>query len=235
MRSIALVTTLIGVSLSLSGGQASVNAPCPQGPHTLYSKRAVRFDGNRQTINSPDGRKALTINFASDQKDAEETYLVFSVHVGNKTFSERLLGFNAEALWSPDSSAFAVTQTEGGGGIGYRVYVFYVNETGLRKVVVSDVVEKAFGTPVKCEVSVPPNTGFVDWLGNRADRMLIAAEVVPVSICECSGTFKLYELTLPEVRVERTYSQTEAVNRFGNLLGCELRDANTGCGTNGQK
>jgi hypothetical protein len=150
------------------------------------------------------------------------------VSVAGKKFSTRLLGFDAEVLWAQDSSAFAVTQTEGGGGIGYRVYVFYVDETGLKRVDVSTVVEKAFGTPVKCEVPVPPNTGFVDWV-DGSERILVAAEVIPVSYCQCSGMFKVYELSLPDVRILHTYSQIEAKQKFSNLLGCELHDADDKC------
>ncbi len=106
--------------------------------------------------------------------------------------------------------------------------MFYVGETGLKKVGVSRIVEKAFGSPVKCEVRVPPNTGFIDWLGG-SDRILVAAEVVPVSVCQCSGMFKVYELSLPEVQILQTYSQIEAKQKFSNLLGCELRDANDKC------
>jgi len=155
-------------------------------------------------------------------------HLSFTVRVAGKKFSARLVGFDAEVLWSQDSAAFAVTQTEGSGGIGYRVYVFYVSETGLNKADVSKTVEKAFGSAVKCDVRVPPNTGFVDWMGG-SDKILVAAEVVPVSICECSGMFKVYELSLPDVRILRTYSQIEAKQKFSNLIGCELRDADDKC------
>lgn len=226
MRSLALLAMLF----SIAPGQATVqNDPCPQGPHTLYSQRAISLDSGSEKIKSPDGKKLLTVSISHAPEDAEEPEMVFTVTIAKRAYSARLPGFDAEVLWSPDSSAFAVNETEGGGGIGVRVYVFYVSEAGLKKVVVSGAIEKVFGTPVKCEVPVPPNTAFVDWLGGRADRLLVAAEVVPVSICECSGMFKLYEVTLPNLRIVNTYKQAEGVRKFRALLGCELRDPNAGC------
>lgn len=127
-----------------------------------------------------------------------------------------------------------VTQTEGGGGIGYSAYVFYVGENSLKKVEVDKVIAKAFGTPVKCEIAVSPNIGFVDWLG-RSDRILVAAEVIPVSICQCSGMFKLYELSVPDLRILHAYSQIEAKKKFSDFLGCELHDADDKCAEDSQR
>jgi len=139
-------------------------------------------------------------------------------------YSAKLAGFDAEVTWSPDSSAFAVTQTEGGGGFGYRVYIFYVEPSGLRKLAVSAPIEKAFGTPTRCEVPVPPNTGFVTWLSG-SKRILIAAEVVPVSVCQCGGMFRVYEVHLSDLQIIASYGQSLAKKKFADVLGCELSDA----------
>src|SRR5581483_4433504 len=114
-----------------------------------------------------------------DSKDQDNLYIEYRVITGGKTFRERLTGFNGEVAWSPDSKAFAVTQTEGGGGIGSRVYVFSVNANGLKKLNVSQPIEKNFGNPVRCEVPAPPNTAFVRW-GSNSSTLWVAAEVVPV-------------------------------------------------------
>jgi len=225
MKKFAPLAVLLAASAAVA---AERKHSCPEGPHTLYSKRAVSLDSDLERLKSPDGRKLLTVRTVQDPKDPDGVYLSFTVSVAGKKFSTRLLGFNAEVLWSQDSKAFAVTQTEGGGGIGYRVYVFYVDQTGLSKVDASKKVERAFGRPANCEVPVPPNTGFVDWLAG-SDRILVAAEVVPVSICQCSGMFKVYELSLPDVQILHTYTQIEAKRKFSDLLGCELQDADDKC------
>ena len=225
MKQFAPLAVLLAASIGLP---ASQKHSCPEGPHTLYSKRAVSAANGLEGLKSPDGTKFLTVRLVEDEKNPDGSYLSFTVSIAGKKFSTRLPGFGAEVLWAQDSSAFAVTQTEGGGGIGYRVYVFYVGENGLKKVEVSGAVEKAFGTPVKCEVPVAPNTGIVDWVSG-SDRILVAAEVVPVSICQCSGTFKVYEVSLPDVRILHAYSQVEAKQKFSKLLGCELTDADDNC------
>ncbi|MGH9773785.1 MAG: hypothetical protein ACRD50_02430 [Candidatus Acidiferrales bacterium] len=192
------------------------------GPHPLYSKRASTIE--KGELRSPDGQKILKVTRIPDISDRTEGQLHFIVKARSKQYSADLAGFAAEVTWSPDSSAFAVTQTEGGGGIGYRVYIFYIEPNELRKLVVSDLIVRAFGTPVKCEVPVPPNTGFVAWLGG-SNRVLIAAEVVPVSICECSGMFRVYEVRLSDLRIVKSFDQSHAKKKFADVLGCELINA----------
>jgi len=191
--------------------------------HALYSwKAAVLTD----TLESPDAKKVLAMKRLPPADD-DEGSIRYTVAVGGRQFSAQLPGFNAEISWSPDSSAFAVTETEGGGGIGYGAYIFRIGEGDLQKTDLSPLVAKAFGSPAKCEVPVPPNVGFIGWLDCR--HVLVAAEVVPVSICQCMGMFAAYEISLPELRIVRKYSQLEAKKKFWGLLGCELRDADDGC------
>lgn len=84
-------------------------------------------------------------------------------------------------------------------------------------------VERAFGFSGKCEFHVLPQTGVLGWLA--PDRILMAAEVVTVSVCKYAGTFKTYELVLPSVQIVRSYNQVESKRLFAQFLGCELRDA----------
>lgn len=220
--SILLSTFLLGLTCN------AVDNKVGCGKEPLYSRHGLM---GRQ-IKSPDGQSELTIENLRDDKDPDG-YVSYHVTVGEKQFSERLSGWRTEVLWSPDSKAFAVNQTDGGGGIGQHAYIFYVEENGLRRVDVSPSVEKAFGSPVKCEVPVPPNTAIIQWLD--ANRILVAAEVVPVSICECRGTFKTYELSLPNLEILHVYGQAESKTLFGDELGCELRDADDSSAKSWQK
>lgn len=202
-----------------------------EGPHTLYSYRATTLDAvytHAVILTSPDQRKTLSVRAVEDPKDPDGIHLEYGITTGGKTFTANLLGFNGEVAWSPDSKAIAITQTEGGGGIGSRVYILYAAGTGMKKVDVSHTVERAFGNPVKCEVSVPPNTGFIRW-GSDSSRLLVAAEIVPASLCGCAGTFRVYEVALPTASIVRAYSQTESKKLFREDLGCELRNADDKC------
>ena len=228
---------LTSVALMLLASLGTTTVPdggCPNDSHSLYSRRAISLNDDSVRIPSPDGTKVLTVKRVVDKEDDDGMHLSLMVSVAKKNFHTRLPGFNGEVLWAGDSSAFAANLTQGGGGIGERAYVFYVGETGLKKIDISTTIEKAFGSPVKCEVPVLPNTGFVEWL-NGTNRILAVAEVVPVSICSCMGMFKAYELSLPDVEIVRTYSQTEAKQRFSNLLGCELRGADEKCSLGSQR
>jgi hypothetical protein len=194
---------------------------------TLYSAYA----SSGAQVKSPDGKGLLSVRTLYDSRDPDG-YIFYRVRVGQQHFSARLSGFRTEVLWAPDSKAFSVNQTEGGGGIGQRAYIFNLTDDGLRKIDVSATVEKAFGAPVECEVPVPPNTAILKWLDSN--RILVVAEIVPVSICKCSGTFQTYEVSLPDLGIVHVYSQAETRRRFADALGCELRSANDRSATSWQ-
>ena len=109
-----------------------------------------------------------------------------AVGIGKKTFKIKLAGFNGEVAWSPDSKAFAVTLTEGGGGIGSNIYAFYVDKAGVAKVDVAASVLKDFGSPVQCDVPLAPNTAFVRW-GADSSSIFVAAEVVSRQVLQLHG------------------------------------------------
>lgn len=141
----------IVVSALLCCSIASAQKPnsCAKGFHTLYSRDAVTLDPASYRpvrVASPDGNKTLIIT--KDHTRGDEVYMRYEVLDGKKRFGASLGGFNGEVAWAPDSKAFAVTQTEGGGGFGSRVYVFYVEKSSLCKIDVSFPVEKHFGRPV---------------------------------------------------------------------------------------
>jgi len=181
---------------------------CPKNrPHTLYSRFAADLenDGKPIIVRSPDRASSLTAVSVEAPTAPDGLIVRYTIRKDDSEFVTELNGWGAEILWSPDSSAFAVTQTEGGGGIGYRVYVFSVQQGKIRKVDVSRVIEAATGFSHGCDIKVLPNTAVKAWLDPK--RLLIAAETVPVSICKCDGSFVAYEVNLPDVRIEHLYSQ----------------------------
>ncbi|HKF20195.1 MAG TPA: hypothetical protein VKE93_01425 [Candidatus Angelobacter sp.] len=187
----------------------------------------LRNDGGFDfvSVKSPDGTKSVSIKIVEDKGELYTTVIVRS---GSQRFRTRLDGFRSEILWSPDSRAFAVNQTEGGGGFDQRTYVFYVEQGGLRKVDVSNPVDKAFGSPVRCDAPLlPPNTAILEWLDKT--RVLVVAEIVNVSVCACSGSFETYEVGLPAGKVLKRYSQAETKSRFATSLGCEFDGADDAC------
>lgn len=226
VRAAIIVILICALIVPPSVGQTR----CPANrPHTLYSRLAADLENDGKPINvqSPDGKNSVTGVVVEDPKAPDGLVVRYTIHTGDAQFVTSLDGWGAEISWSPDFSAFAVTQTEGGGGIGYRVYVFYAGPSGVRKVDVSRIIEAATGFSSQCEVKVLPNTAVITWLSPR--RLLVGAETVPVSICKCDGSFEAYEVSLPDVKIEKRYSQQEAKKKFWNQLGCELRDADDRC------
>jgi hypothetical protein len=230
-RKLLVMGFCVGLSticcLTALGQSASFFQPCPN----QYSSKASSLNSASEhavSVRSPDGQKIVIARTIYGNKASDEFHISYGVHIAGKRFRTRLPGFNGEVAWSPDSKAFAVSETEGGGGIGARVYVFFVDADGLQKLDVSEPIEKDFGHPVQCEVKVPPNTGVVSW-GSDSSTLYIAAQVIQVSLCKCMGTFRVYEINLPSLTIVRAYSQKESEKRFKGLLGCELRDINDSC------
>jgi hypothetical protein len=158
-------------------------------------------------VRSPNGKKSVRAKRIEVPTDPDGQEVRHEVHVGNKTFVEEVHGWEAEISWAPDSSAFAVTEVEGRGGIGCQGYVFFIQENGLRRLDFSPAIEKADGLSKGCEIKLDPNTAVVTWL--KSDRLLMAAETVPVSICKCSCPFTAYEIHVPDLTIVAQYSQRE--------------------------
>ncbi len=74
---------------------------------------------------------------------------------------------------------------------------------------------------------MPPNTAIIKWLD--ADTVLVVAEVIPVSICKCSGSFKSYVVSLTDLTIKGSYSQAETKRLFSDSLGCELQKPQSAC------
>ncbi|HJX83595.1 MAG TPA: hypothetical protein VJ723_04545 [Candidatus Angelobacter sp.] len=208
------------VFVTIQPGASKVKAGCADVP--LYSGYASEMRATK----SPDGKNLLTV-------DADGSHLSYVLKTDKKYFRIRMRGLRTEVLWSPDSSSFAVNQTEGGGGIGQRAYIFYLRGNRLQRVNVSLPVEKVFGAPVKCEVRVPPNTAVLQWLDSKS--ILMVAEIANVSVCKCRGTFRTYKISLPNLKVLESYTQSETKRLFPNALGCELRGADDVCAKSWQK
>ena len=207
---------------------AGTEFPCrPSEP--LYARSALSVHDNKlHQLASPDGLKHIETSVKRVPTDPNGQQVQIKVAVAGKSFEADLSGWGAEIAWSPDSKAFFVTQTEGGGGIGIRAYVFYVESTGLSKLDVSHIVEERSGYPASCGGDLAPNVAAVAWLGSH--RLLMVAESVPVApLCRCPGAFKAYELELPGNKIVNMFTQSEAKRKFRNLLGCELRAADDKC------
>jgi hypothetical protein len=164
--------------------------------------------------------------------DDEHEWLYFNLRHGPYTSKFRIEGTGAELLWAPDSKAFAVTTWDGASGFGVYTRVYrWIRQARVKEIHITPTIFNAFGHPVRCEPPMAPNTGSVAWLKD-SNRILVAARVVPVSVCDSMGMFKLYDLDLSTMHVVRVYNQIAAKQKFHQLLGCSLETAEDSCVTN---
>lgn len=230
MRLLPSLAIIYVVSVSPIFGKS--NRTCQLGSGApLFSKNATLVENNNAThvIVSPDRQQRLIAQVNSIEEDPTGYRTLLKLQRGRRTvFRESLSGWGAEIAWSPDSKAFFVTETVGGGGIGYRTYVFFTQGLKVQKVEISHVIAGRYDTPKGCIGPIKPNIAAVGWLEASA-RLLIVAETVPVSVCKCPGAFTAYEMEFPEKVIVRELSQAEAKRQYSSLLGCLLENAPNNC------
>jgi hypothetical protein len=178
------------------------------------------------TIASPDGKKALLIR-PPQNPHSDETHTVTVKANGREYKSSLGAWVNAEVMWSPDSKAFFVTYSDGGNEGTYHVKVVYVEPTGLRIVEPLANGRKLF-VPT-CFDPERPNVAAVKWMGQDSSRLLIAVQVPPHSSCASMGTFRAFEVAVPDGTVLAKYGQLPAKKLFGDALGVELLQADDAC------
>lgn len=191
----------------------------------LFSSTAafVSSLGNSATITSPDKTKAIEVRPIAD-RDAAPGVIVRAY--GRRYKTKIGAWANTEVAWSPDSKAFFVTYSDGGNVGTYHVKIFYVGPSGLR--VIEPVPNgRRLLTPTCFDREVP-NVGAIRW-GSESSRLLIAAEIPPHSSCADMGTFRAFEISVPDGRVLKRYGQLQAKRLFIASIGEELRNADDEC------
>lgn len=176
-------------------------------------------------IPSPDGRKSIVVK-PPRSNEFEFTHDV-SVRVNGHEFETAIGSWvGAEVLWSPDSEAFFVTYSDGGAVGTFHLMVFYVGETGLRIVEPIPNGREVFAP--HCFSPENPNVAGIRWVGDSS-RLLLAIEVPPHSSCADMGTFRAFEIRLPDGGIVNRFDQLPAKKQFRQYMGAELRNADDSC------
>jgi len=181
-------------------------------------------------IRSRNQEKIIVVKYGEEKEPILKYFAKVYVVVGGKQFVTDIGDLvGCEVAWAPDSKAFFVTYSDGGAVGTYHTEVYYVEETGLRIEEPTGQVQKDFHSkPPVCFEPEDPNIAAITWVGSSR-RLLVAAEILPHSICEGMGTFKAYEISLPEGKILRKYGQLKAKRLFWTHLGPELRNASDEC------
>lgn len=229
-RTIAAV--LLAATLVTATSISKSSAPYSAGAVDLWEEMwaGVKDDANALSsahaveVSSPDGKKRITAKYAEQQ---EAVLLEIRVPLFHAAFNIGP-GVQSAVEWSPDSSAFFVTTSDQGANGWYHTLIYFVDEESITEIDPTPLVLKAFGHPVKCGYLEDPNVGAIAWLNGSSD-IVIAAEVIDHSNCDSFGTFKAYEVALPELKIVKTYDQIEAKKLFHDSLGWEIQDAPDNC------
>jgi hypothetical protein len=88
----------------------------------------------------------------------------------------------AELLWSPNSNAFFLTESDGGEVGTWNVTIYEIKGTQVRKLFVSKHVLDSFRKRYTCTESEEPNITAVKWI-NGGSKVLLVAQVPPHSSC----------------------------------------------------
>lgn len=212
----------------LLGASAAVLAMPPEGGTAaigLYSAVATIGCGRSPTLLiSPDGKLKLT--HSTDAAGARH----WQAETSRGTVSLETHAWPCpEFLWAPDSSALAVTYSEGGNPGDFRLTLYRFGAVQERPLDIAAAARADFMSHYpRCSGPGRPDLAAVAWL-EGASRLLVAAQVQPHSDCDNRGTFALYEVSVPDGKILAKYGQLEAKRRFGDKLGPALRRADDRC------
>jgi hypothetical protein len=134
-----------------------------------------------------------------------------------------------EIGWSPTSTSFFVTYSDGGAVGTYHVSVYRISAGRLEKIDLTAAVRQDFQTQYPmCDSPEEPNIAGVAWSVDST-KLLVAAQVLPHSNCDNTGTFKLYTVAASNGRIIDRIPQLAAKASLYSVLGQELRAADDGC------
>ena len=227
-----IAAMVLAVTFVTAASTSKNSAPYAAGATDLWEQMwaGVKDDANALSsghtivVTSPDGKKSVTASYAEKQEavllEVRAPSFHATVNIGP--------GVQSAVKWSPDSKAFFVTTSDQGAEGWYHTVVYSVEEDSITEVDPTPLVLAAFGHPVKCGWFEDPNVGAITWLSS-SERILIAAEVMGHSNCDSFGTFKAYEVALPELKIVKAYGQIEAKKLFRSSLGWEIKNAPDNC------
>jgi hypothetical protein len=191
-----------------------------QGVYLGYGLGALDYPGQLKVsrVPSPDSEKAVVFEHLLLTVESKEKKLPGS---GNWRVTSL-----SEVLCSPDSSAFSITQSEGGWVGDWHVHVFLVKDREVKQADLTQQARRDFATRYQCEspndLYEGANMGAIAWVGG-SQKLLVAAEVPPHSLCRDMGRVMGYLVSVPSGNILRRYTNRDVRARWGHFLGERLK------------
>jgi hypothetical protein len=166
-------------------------------------------------VPSPDGKKLLFVN----GREFEGTFLLNSdrERTPQELFPARA---GAEALWSPDSKAIAVTTCFGAAGP-----CVMRTTLDLAQGAPGELVKTAFAAGHEHDICYTnANVGALTW-EDGSDKIVIIAEVPPSGGCneQNAGYFEAFVVSLTERKVISRFNMQETIRLWRSILGTGLQ------------
>ncbi len=124
----------------------------------------------------------------------------------------------AELLWSPNSDAFFITESDGGEVGTWQVSVYKIEGNHVNEIDVSNKVLNSFKKQYKCTEIEDPNIGAIKWL-NGGKNILLVAEVPPHSSCNEMGKVRGYVVEISSGRITKEFDEKALKLHWGIYLG----------------
>jgi hypothetical protein len=155
---------------------------------------------------------------------------MFAVDEDGHEFAIETAAWNCPEIgWSPTSTLFFVTYSDGGAVGTYHVSVYRISAGRMEKIDPTGAVRWDFQRHYpKCDSPEQPNIAGVAWSADSTE-LLVAAQVLPHSNCDNMGTFNLYTVAVSNGRIIDRIPQLPAKASLYGILGQELRAADDGC------
>ncbi len=186
--------------------------------YTAYGLKVFDGPGGRRIsrIPSPDGRFTVVMSKV-DMKVLQKG----KVMCGSKRLGAETL---AEILWAPDSSAFAVTQSDGGWLGSWYMEVYRVGGKCVERVRGLSRVAEKHAAMFRCGGKRTVGNWGAVWWSDNGDRLGIVAEVPTVSDCTHLGRLTGYVISLPGADIVESLSETEVLRQWKKALGQRIRN-----------
>jgi hypothetical protein len=177
-------------------------------------------DGRHLRVLAPDGQVEFRIHDT-------EGYVIRGSDRRSEPIGVQSL---AEVLWAADSTAFALTESDGGLIGTWSVTVYNVAKPGITRLTAADAAVRADYRQRVMKHACPdevPNVAAVSWV-HGSKQLALVAEVPPHSSCRQMGRIYGYVVRLPSGYIVRRLSTAEVRSAWRKDLGSRLGDGHEG-------
>jgi len=124
----------------------------------------------------------------------------------------------AELLWSPNSKAFVLSQSDGGWVGRWYVVVYKIKNGHVLKLNIGKSIIKSFKKYYSCAEVEEPNIAAIKWL-RGGKELLMVAEVPPHSSCPEMGKIRGYIVDLLSEKITKEIDEKKFRKKWNCYLG----------------